>query len=118
MELKVILSSILNCGCADVDFIVELEKSFESEFDWSCVVFEQLSANDVIYCILKEAVFKAYASLEGELDIDREELEEKTSIFRNCLDSRLYIKNKNEETESLRSIEEIKEFLLHNYGKL
>ena len=111
MELKIMLSDILCCGYADIDFIVELEESFV-EFDWSRVVPEQLDANSVIYYILDSAVSEAC----DELEIDRSEIESNISIFCNCLDSHLHIKTKDGCSEKMYDMDEIKSFLSKNYG--
>ncbi|MDR1202699.1 MAG: hypothetical protein LBL58_13885 [Tannerellaceae bacterium] len=109
-KLNVILSSILECGYADIDFIVELEDRFVG-FDWERVVSDRLYANDIIYDILSNAVYRACE----ELEIDTEEIENKMSVFCNFLDSHLYLTDKEGKTVQMYSLDDVREFLSLHY---
>jgi hypothetical protein len=110
MRTVTILSEILGCGYADVNFIIGLEEKF-GEFDWERVVLEEMGANDVIYSILYSAVSKVCA----ELEIDMEDVDENIDIFCNCLDSNLWFKDEEGNYNEMSDIDEITEYLYDHY---
>jgi hypothetical protein len=112
MRTVTILSEILGCGYADVNFIVDLEEKF-GEFDWERVVLEEMGANDVIYSILYSAV----SQVCDELEIDMEDVDENIDIFCNCLDSYLHIKDEEDNYIKMRNMDEIREYLYDHYVK-
>jgi hypothetical protein len=115
-RLKKILSQILECGIYDIDYILHLEDMF-GEMNWEYVLSERINANMAISHIFADAVGVASHSLKDELCIELHELEEKVEIYCNALDSHLYIKSKDGDYEEMYNIEQIKKYLLENYGK-
>ena len=94
------LSELLNCGYADIEYIAELEESFDVDVDLRELLSEygNLDANTVINVIFETALQNA--------DFDWNESDNKVSIFTNCLDSHLSINN-----EEVYNFDELKEAL-------
>lgn len=89
-DLEKLLAHILDCGYADIDFILDLLVSFD--IDYSDIEWNGKDANEIIYEILDMAVDHA------DLDRDKHEVE----IYTNCLDSHLYI-----DSEEVHSLDEL-----------
>lgn len=79
----IFISTILNCGYADVDYIMELFEDFDVEY--SDIDYSSNDANDVIRQIFEQALLK-------HADWDQNDNRGfDVSIYTNCLDSHLNI---------------------------
>jgi hypothetical protein len=86
-----LLARILNCGSADIPYILELEEGFDVDINIDNLKEEGLlNANSIIQNIFEQALDNAANELGIEL------INDNYQIFTNCLDSHLHIQSKND----------------------
>jgi hypothetical protein len=112
------LCALLDCGSLDIEFIdkeldnfgVEagevMESIDENEID-------RVDANTFLYYIYRIALDAAISGVEAEEDLL--DGDDTVSIFTNCLDSHLSIKDKEGEWREMHDYDELVEFLKVNY---
>ncbi|MEZ3441555.1 hypothetical protein [Alistipes sp.] len=112
-----IISALLDCGSADVDFIDRELDSFnvgahdvvEHMRDRIC---EELHVNEFIQSIYRVAL--ANAIVDANADEERIN-DENISIYTNCIDSHLFVKDKDGLWVEVYEYDELVECLRDNY---
>jgi hypothetical protein len=112
MDYIYLLSDILKCGYADVNFILRLENDF-GKFDWKNTPIEKLEANNIIYAIF----YHAFRQVCEELKIDPLEFDVKILIYGKYLDSHLYLYDKDGNCEDMKNMKHIRDFLTFHCKK-
>ena len=113
-----LMCALLECGSLDIEFIDKAMDDFDVEpGDIIEAITESdfgpTTANTIIYYIFRLAVDAAIAEVEAAdnlLDGDTN-----VSIFTNCLDSHLSIRDKEDNWCEMYNYDQIVEFLKNNY---
>ncbi len=113
-----LMCALLECGYLDIEFIDKAMDDFDVEpGDIIEAITESdfgpTTANTIIYYIFRLAVDAAIAEVEA--DEDSLDGDDTVSIFTNCLDSHLNIKDKDGYWCEMHSYDQLVEFLRANY---
>jgi hypothetical protein len=112
------MCALLECGSLDIQFI---DKEMDNFHIGAGEIIEAVqesdlgspTANTIIYYIYRIALDAAIAEVEAEEDLL--DGDTNVSIYTNCLDSHLHIKDKDGEWCEMHNYGELIEFLTANY---
>jgi len=101
MDFKTcLLTELLDCGYADINFLEKEMDNFEVDFDDLDISTIEININSLIEQIYLVALSKL------DVDMYDEEWENRINIFTNSIDSHLWI-----DDEEMYSLEDLKNFL-------
>jgi hypothetical protein len=114
------MCALLECGSLDIGFIDSTMDDFNvSSGDIIEAITESdcgpVTANTIIYLIFRLAVDAAIAQTEADEGLL--DGESNLSIFTNCIDSHLNIKDKEGDWHEIHDYDQLVEFLRANYTK-